>query len=360
MDTELGNPVTQTKQINYWPDISSAETWDTYHIALAEVTRVFSESGRTRVQIQIRRQFSTGPIGESITAPLDHYWFGMDVFDRAELNTGDWVVVYYRKAESTPRIVTQKLDVPPDESDLVRGLADIARLRSGTDDMSALLDAALDANAIISQYALRQLLSWPETPRQPEVRARLRAVREDQARPPETRLMASRLAARIEQGTESSDAELAWVESAFIRASATDWTALSPFTERLIDLDRRPEVIHFLTGVAVDPDQRKPVRIAAYAAFQDPRLFSFDHPDSASAEIFAASATMLSDPDPEFRMAGASLLHALSTRMAEPSRADYVARGRAAIQERRQLEADPLVSHHLESSVSLFDQASRG
>jgi hypothetical protein len=347
--------VKRAKQINYWPDICNEETWRTYQIALARVVRVFSQFNRTQVQISIQEQFSGGPVNETRTAPLAHYWFGMDLSRPIELRADDWIVVYYlRKGQSY--IVTQKLDLPPGDSALVEGLAGIARLRSTADGAATYFSSALGGNQIVSLYALRRLVSLPELQPPPGVAPELRAARDDQTRAPEIRLLSSQLANRIERSAEDSDEELAWVESAFSRSSEAEWAALRPFTDRLIGFDRRADVAHFLAELVTDSGQRRPVRIAAYASFQDPRLFSFDHPDPPSEELFAASARVLNDPDPQLRMAGASLLSSLSRRVAEPFKQEYTARARNAVEQRAQVETDQPTSHQLKTSLALFDR----
>jgi hypothetical protein len=94
-----------------------------------------------------------------------------------------------------------------------------------------------------------------------------------------------------------------------------------------------------------------PIRIAAYSTFDDPRLFSFDHPDADSQKIFDACIRMLKDPEPLMRGAGAALLYNISAKVDASNRPKYVEQAEVAIRSASAVESDPVtrqqMSHYL-------------
>jgi hypothetical protein len=348
-----------TKQINHWPDIASDEAWQTYNIALARVISVSEKDGRTYIQHRVEQQFSDGKMEQVSTAPLHHYWFGMYTFEPPSLRANELIVIYYRK-EHAPCIVTQKLTRPPAQSPLVKELATIARLRASAGQPNALIDGGLSTDSIVSLYSLRRMMMQPQPPSRVGFAKALRKARDDDKRPAAVRVLASQLANKVEGKPLASDEEYAWVQSALMRSTESDWTRLRPFTERLIGLGRRPQTAELLAEMVKNANLRQPLRMAAYATFHDPRLFVFERPDAPSEQLFAACVEMLKDSDPVIRAAGASLLHHLSTRIAQPVRARYIARAKEAIQVRARLERDRAVRFHMRNSLDLFDRVPAG
>ena len=342
------------KQIDYTPDFTSDAYWDTHNIALVTVVAANQLAGRLHITHRVEEQFSDGPMEATRTEPLHRYWFGMYVVEPPSLGVKDHLVVAYPK-QGPSQIVTFK--VSPQEP-LVRSLRRIQGLRAGQGGAQALADAALGSDETVSVYALKRALAQPPSRKRPAFVAKLREERADAARAPLVRVLASQLANQLEGKPSESESEYAWLTSALAKLREKDWTRLRPFTERLLEFgSRRRQTAKLLAAIATNARDPQPLRIGAYAAFDDPRLFNFGKPDAPSEEIFAASSKMLQDNDELIRRAGVALLHNLSVRIAPPLRGQYVDRAKKAIQARASVERDPGVKFHCETYLGQLEHA---
>jgi hypothetical protein len=241
---------------------------------------------------------------------------------------------------------------------LVRSLRKIQALRSGKGGAQALVDAALSSDETVSVYALKHALAQPQARKRPAFAAKLREVRSNAKRSPLVRVLASQLANKLDGKPSESDTEYAWLTAALGKLRENEWTRLRPFTDRLMDFrSRRSQTAKLLVGIATNGRDPQPLRIGAYAAFDDPRLFNFAKPDAPSEEIFAGSTRMLQDKDELIRRAGVALLHNLSIQVAAPLRGQYVDRARKAIKARAGMERDPGVKFHCETYLAQLELA---
>ncbi|HEX4963508.1 MAG TPA: hypothetical protein VF173_21950 [Thermoanaerobaculia bacterium] len=349
-----------TKNIDYTPDLTSDLYWDAHHIALVRIVAVAEQAGRLQVTTRVEEQFSEGRMEPARTAPIHHYWFGMHVLQPPPLSVDDRLVVIDRKEGPAPT-VAYKLPEPAQQSPLVRVLRQIRTLRAGTGEAQELVDAALGSDETVSVYALERALAQPQSRKQPALAGTLRAARGDGARAPLVRVLASKLANKLEGKPLESDAEYKWVSAALTQAKEQDWTRLQPFIERLLEFaPRRTQTAKLLAGTATGAGNPQALRIAAYAAFDDPRLFSFAQPDASSEQLFAASVEMLKDRDELIRRAGVALLHNLSVRISPPSSGNYVDRARKEIQARARVERNAGVKSHCQVYLGRLERLPRG
>jgi len=225
-------------------------------------------------------------------------------------------------------------------------LEQISRLRSANDPQSLKLAAAA-TDPVIAAYSLRQLLQTKAPLTAADV-AGLRSVRGDETRLPEVRILAARVAA-AHSPAEFEQEEYVWLKTALANSATGDWTQLRPFADRLLDFPaNRADAAAFLTGQALNSSGRLAVRIAAYSAFEDNRLFNFSQPDRISDGIFQACAQLLSDSEPELRVAGAALLHNLSLQASADSRPRYLASARRTLAAAIGREANPEIQARLQ------------
>jgi len=342
------------KNIDYTPDFTSDAYWDTHHIGLATVIAAEDKAGRRHITHRLDEQFSEGAAQSTRTEPLHRYWFGMDVVEAPTLNRRDRLVVSYPK--TTPgQIVTYK--VTP-QAPLVRALRQIKGLRRGQGGADALANAALSQNWIVSVYALRKMLAQPQLPRRPSLVSQLQTARDDVRRSPRVRVLANQLANKLAGQPPKSDAEYAWLSTNVAKLRVQDWSRVRPFTDRLLEFRRlRAQTAKLLTRIATDSAGPLPLRIGAYAAFDDARLFDFAKPDATSETILAASETMLRDRNELIRRAGIALLHNLSVGIAAPWRQAYIGRARRAIGSLAQREPNPAVRFHCETYLEQLEHA---
>ena len=103
-----------------------------------------------------------------------------------------------------------------------------------------------NGNDLASRYCLRRLLEGAPVKAPAEYTSQLLRLRDQESRQAEVRVMASRLAARLDGRPENSDEEHAWLEASLARSKAREWTEVKPFGDRLLEFaQKRPETIEF-------------------------------------------------------------------------------------------------------------------
>lgn len=345
---------TYAKNIDYTPDITSGTYWDMHHIAAVRITALrMDDNGAELVTYQLERQFSQGLVETTGSAPASHFWFGRDPANRPELAAGDNLIIFLAKEEPAPIVAAKAGD---SDSSRLATLNRISALRENPGNLPAYLNAVLSSDPLVARYSLRYLLDQSASLQAAgDYVAKLAQLRDDTSRESQDRILAARLVARINGSDENSVDEYARLQAALVNSASTEWTELSPFVHRLIEFDnRRTETITRLTQLATNPAASPAVRIAAYNAFENPRLFRFESPDEDSSRIFQACVALLQDPDPAMRRAGAALLHNIAAGAKAAGVPDFVAASSHAIAEALAVETDGVTQHHLSRYLQLL------
>ncbi|HEX4963510.1 MAG TPA: hypothetical protein VF173_21960 [Thermoanaerobaculia bacterium] len=331
----------RSKNIDYTPDVLSDDYWKDHEVALVRVTAV----GGGRIGYEIVSPIWGAPAAGEL--PLAHLWFGMHAEPPAVAPGQLWI--FYLPKHAPAEVPAEP--VASASSPLVKRLLAIARLQRQPDERE-LPQAAFDADPMVARYALGRLLRQPSAARGLDV-ARLRAVRDDETRDPHVRLLASDLAMELEGKPRASADEYAWLTSAITHAPAKDFNEVAPLIDRLLEFaDRRAPTAALLSRLATNERMPKAVRIAAYGAFQDPRLLQPKERDAVTGEIFAACVELLKDQDAEMRRAGATLLQGILQRLTPAARGAYVERARQALAAASAVEKDRVTQEHFERNLS--------
>jgi hypothetical protein len=343
------------KHVNYTPDLSSPEYWDSHHISAVRITNLSrADDPSSLLSWQVENTLSDTGIRSTATVPLSHLWFGLD--RSPALTAGDRLVVSYEK-DSSSVYAAVFLDAR-DSAGVLESLRRIAQLRTHPGDFQAYLDAATAPDRLTARYSMRFLLSQTGSA-QPaaDSLARLLQIRNDESRDSLDRILAARLVDRLQGPGDSSDSQYAWLQQTLANSPGRDWPELKPFAERLLEFTgKRSGTVAYLTQLASNPAVPQPVRVAAYGAFLDPRLFRFDAPDADSARIFQASLAMLSDEDPLMRRAGAALVYHITVRVNPSHRPEYLAQARKALADALSSETDAAAQFHLQHFLSLLSE----
>jgi hypothetical protein len=330
----------RAKTVDYTPDFSSNATWDVNSICTVRITAAGKDDqGRDDIVFDVENQFSGPPVDRTGTLPVSGLWFGKDQDEPVPIAPQDRLLLVFPKDDSTAIVA-----IPLNTSEGVGTLSAVQRiasLRAHPQDLQAYGEAVFQGEPIVSRYALGHLLEETSPRPAPGFVAPLRRLREDESRETRVRLLATRLADKLAGQLDYSDDEYAWLQRSLAGSSNPDWTQLIPFIDRLLEFEsRRPESVRFFARVATDSRAKESVRIAAYSAFDDPRIFHFETSDSLNDEIFQACMQMLKDPEPAMRAAGATLLHNITMRVGETVRANYSLKSGTAIREALATEQD--------------------
>lgn len=347
-----------TKHIDHTPDITSDEYWDTHHIAVVRVTGIDKDvAGKDRVAHRVELKISEGPMEQTRMHPLSHLWFGLHIEEWPPVAINDTLVIYYAK-EGPSAIVTAKLDTSPEESPLVNRLLRIASLRRNEGGLKALSEGVFDPDPPVALYCLKRLLKDSALEMPADYIARLQELRGEEGRQAQVRLLASKLANRLQGREANSEEEYSWLRTAIAQSGQSDWTQLKPFVDRLLEFEnKRSENIAFLAQLVRDAKKREAIRIAAYSAFEDPRLFRFSAPDTDSDKIFNACVEMLRDRKPLIRRAGAALLHNICVRPEPELKRRYMERAKTSIKAAGAVEKNGEVRYQLNNYLELISRA---
>jgi hypothetical protein len=342
---------TQAKNTNHAPDMASDDYWDKHNIAIVRVAATGTDDGGTRyVTYEVETLISEAPLETPGTVPLSHLWFGSGAGTPGSIAANDRFVFYYAKQEPSP-IVAARLDLPG-ASRLVMDLQAIAKLRQNPSDQPAYLSGVFTGDSLVSQYCLRHLLNQPPARASGADLARLLRLRDDVSQDMQARMLANRVANRLAGGGDQPDAEYSWLQATLAAPRAEAWPALKHLVQRMFDFQiRRSETVDFLTRLVLNPAAPLDARIAAYGAFENPRIFLFDAPDAISQQVFETCVQMLQDPEPVIRGAGAALLRNISVAVSPAVSQPYFERSRAAISDALAVESDgsvrALLVHYL-------------
>jgi len=200
----------QAQRINYAPDIMSDSYWDTHRIGVVRITATGQDGhGSTYVVYQLERQISSEPIEQAGTVPVSHFLFGSRL-EEPQIALNDRFILFDVKEGPEP-IAATKLD-GPDGSHLLKPLVKIAELRSNR-DLQGYLENVFADDPVVSQYSLRHLLAQaaPQVPA--GYVARLLRLRGEEWRETTLRVLAARLASRLDGQAEDSDAEYPWLQA---------------------------------------------------------------------------------------------------------------------------------------------------
>lgn len=348
------------KNLDYTPEVTSDAYWDTYHVCIVRVTKVGRDkAGKEQVTFEVTQQISEGPSPDTRTVLLSHFWFGPDIDERPRLEKNDSLVVFIKK-KGRSQIAATKLDTPPEKSPLVKRLSRIAKLRANTGGIEALSEQVFDDDATVALYCLKRMATRSPVDVENYV-SRLRDLRKKEAADVYVRLMASALANKLDSKPADSDEEYSWLRLAIARSKQKDWTQLAPLVDRLLDFEKkRSENVTFLSRLVQDDKNTHPVRIAAYGAFDDPRLFVFSNPKDASERIFEACISMLKDRHLEIRRAGAHLLQGICVKLAHEAdpavSGGYVDRAKASMAAAISVEKDEVCLYHIKILLERINQ----
>jgi hypothetical protein len=346
------------KTIDYTPDFTQRATWDTHHILAVRVTATGrDERDRAYLIYRVENQLSAGPVDQVRTVPISYLWFGRDDGRSASalIETNDRLLLVYPKEGPAP-IAAFPLSGAK-SADTWNAVQQIAQLRLHPDDPQAAMTAALSANPIVSRYALQHLLEQPASPVPQNFTANLALLRDDPAWSVPQRILVVRLSARLAGATDFSDAEYSWLQDALAASQRTDWIALRPFVDRLLQFaGKRPQSVEFFARLALNSSAAEAVRIAAYSALDDARVFQYEVPDALNDRIFDACLAMLKDGSPAMRGAGAALLHNISMRMNPLHRRVYIQRSRTALSTALATEVDDATREQLTFFHGLVSQ----
>lgn len=347
----------RAKNIDYTPDITSDPYWDTHHICVVHVTSVDKNAaGKQQITYEVIRQMSEGPIEKTRTLLLSHLWFGPDVEEPPPIWKDDNLVIYYAKDGPSP-IVTTKLDTIPEDSDLTRILSRIVGFRANEGGIKALSEGVFDREALIPLYCLKRLLNRSRLEVEVGYVARLRNLRDQENAKVQVRLLASRLANKIEDKPANSEEEYLWVRASMKKAKYQEWTQVRPFVARLLEFEnRRKENVAFLVQLVRDSNNMQAIRIAAYSSFEDPNLFYFSQPDNESDSIFDTCIEMLGDRDTLLRSAGAALLHNISIQIDKTVKGKYTERAKSAIDAAIAVEKNDVCRTQMENYLKLINE----
>jgi hypothetical protein len=344
----------QAKWIDYTPDITSDSYWDSHRIGAVRITAALKdERGRDYVIVQLERQISGEPMEPARTILLSQFWRASDRDQQPAIRVGDRFILYEANRSSVP-IVAVTLD-GAEGSRLLNRLIQIAALRENPPRQPAYLEAVFAEDSVVSKYSLHHLLTQAAPQPAPAYLIRLRWLRDEGTRDTTVQVLAGRLANNMEGQPEYSDAEYSWLQAALVASRDHEWTELRSFVDRLLEFEqKRPDTVAFFSRLVTDPSSSQPVRIAVYGAFEDPRLFRFDAPDTESDTIWNACSQMLHDRELAIRRAGAALLHNLSSRVATPARAAYLRKASSSIREALASENDEVARATLSFYLELI------
>jgi hypothetical protein len=265
----------------------------------------------------------------------------------------DRLILYYAK-QGPSAIAAARLDGAA-ASRMVATLREIAKLRQNPSDQEAYLSSIFGADATVAQYALRHLLEQPVAPASGDQVARLLRLRDDASQTLRIRMLANRLVNHLAARGDYSEAEYSWLQTSLGASKAQPWTELNLLVDRMLDFEiRRSETVVFLTRLVMSAGGSLDARIAAYGAFEDPRLFRFDAPDPESEQVFETCARMLHDGEPTIRGAGAALLQRISAEVNPAVAGRYMERSRSAIADALSNETETGVQHQLAHSLELI------
>lgn len=338
----------QAKSVDHTPDITSDAYWDTHNIARVRVENVGRQpSGPETLTWSLVDPISEPSIAPTGTVPLSFLWYGMNADAPPEPRPGEEFVVYY--AKQGPSAIAVTLLRPNTGGDQVlAALHKIEALRRGSGGHQAVGRAAFDSQLPVALYALNRLLNDDPRTIPTGYATHLLNLRDDSTRDPAVRIAASRLASRL-TGTEGSDAEYQWLQTAILQEKGADWTAIAPFFRRLLEFpSKREATVDFATRIVAATAYLPATRIAAYSIFDDPILLRSDEPDAITDRVFTACLGMLADPAPMLRRAGAVLLYGISKKVAPPRNASYQALARQALTNAITNEKDPATLVQLE------------
>jgi hypothetical protein len=341
----------RAKNIDYTPDITSDSYWNDHSIALVQISHIGrNNNGVVWVTYMVTQVFADGAVQNPRTVRASEFWFGSD--EQPQLAEHQALVVYVSKRTKQPLVAS-----PADEAHRgeLAALLSISRLRTEPGATPAVQASVFDENDLISRYSLRRLLADPAFQAPQSYAARLAELRDKPSRPAESRILSAKLAGRLEGRRDGSDEEYAWLKEALTHTPAADWMDLKPFTSRMLELEqKRQETADLLTGIVKQQTAPQGLRIVAYSAFEDPRIFHSDPPDPVSDLVFQTSLQMLNDRDAVIRGAGAALAHNLAARVDKPYRSKYVERAKQGIQAAREHESDPGVRSQFDHFLNLL------
>lgn len=347
----------RAKNIDYTPDVTSDAYWDQHDICLFRVTSLGNNAeGREQVTLTLARSFTARPVEETKTVPLGHLWFGPLHEGVPSIKLDNLLIVYISKAGHAP-IVATVVPGDPNQSPVVKRLSRIAEFRAARGEPEALGNGVFDRDQVVSLYCLKRLVSRPPSPPPSDYVARLREQQGNPACDVQVRLLTNDLANKLEDKPPNSEEEYRWLQTALSQSRGQDWKQLRFFVERQLSLSRRrAQNAAFLCGLVKDAMREESIRIAAYSAFDDPRLFDFARPDAVSDRIFDTCIDMLNDRASLIRRAGAALLYNLTVRIKSDTRQRYVARAKAAMAPAISVEPDDATRIQLKHYLALLSQ----
>jgi hypothetical protein len=350
--------IAHAKNIDYTPDIASSDYWDSHHIAVVHVVSIgglVDENGQPEsVTYQVETRISDEDIESIRTVPFSHLWFGPDEQATNPIAAGDRFAISYER-DGPSQIAVIPLPAGADSAQIVATLSAISSLRTNG-GVQAYLDAVLAADPMVARYSLRYLLAQTVTQKASEAYvAKVLSVRNDGSRETEDRILAGRLANRLQGTSDTPDAEYAWLEATLTGSPNQPWTSLKPFVDRLLDFaNKRVDTVGFLIQLATTTTVAQPIRIVAYGAFPDPRLFQFNSPDAQSNLIYKACLRLLSDPDPTMRRAGAALVYNITMTVDPADQPSYMQQSKKALTAALSSETDDLAKFHLNYFLQLL------
>lgn len=338
---------TSTKSQDFTPDITSEVYWDTHSICVVRITDLGIENGSRYLAYAVTMQISEAR-ERAGKIKLDDLWFG-EQFGRPSLQPNDELILFFAREGRSP-VAGTPLDAEGRKK--LEALRHIASLRARAENTAAIMAAVFDPNPIVSLYCLKYLLKHPPSGASAESISRLTNLREEEGRDAQVRILASQLASKLSGAPENSDAEYAWLATSLAKSTRGEWNEVQPFVARLLEFqEKRKELADLFVNLALDGGVRRSVRIAAYSAFDDPRLFHDDHPDAESQKIFQACTQMLKDRDSMMRAVGAALLYNLSMKVDPANKAKYTERAKSAVGSAVEVESDDVtrqqMSHYL-------------
>jgi hypothetical protein len=344
---------TQAKNIDYTPDVTSDSYWDTHHIGAVRVTAAGKdEQNREYIIYELERQLTGQPPDRARAVIVSHVWFGINADEPPLIGVNDRLVLYIAKDEPAP-LVAAKLD----GSQVLDSLVQIAKLRANQGDLQAYMDGVFAGDPILSRYCLRYLSEQKVLPAPGNYVLRLRQLRDEESRETKLRVLANRLAERLEGRSEYSDTEYSWLQASLSRSKTERWMDLRPFVDRLLEFEtKRPESVAFFARLVGSLVSSQAVRIAAYSTFEDARMFRFENPDALSEQITETCIQMLKDRESSIRAAGAALLYNISMRLNPENKSRYMDRSRTAMQNAFEDESDVAVRNQLAHYLELISK----
>jgi hypothetical protein len=346
------------KNVDYTPAIASSDYWDSHHIAVVQAISTggqIDEDGQPEsVTYQVETRISDEDIEAIRTVPFSDLWFGGDEVKPNPIAAGDRFAIYYDREEPA-QIAVIPLPAGAAGAQIAATLRSISVLRKNG-GAQAYLDAVLAADPMVARYSLRYLLAqtgWLKA--NEDYMAKLLRIRDDLLRETGDRILAGRLANRLERTSDTPDAEYTRLEASLTGSQNEQWTSLKPLVDRLLEFtDKRPDTVAFLIQLATTSTVAQPIRIVAYGAFVDPRLFHFDAPDAESGLIYQACLQMLSDQDPTMRRAGAALVYNITMTVNLANRPRYMQQSKKALGAALSAETDETAKFHLSYFLQLL------